>query len=191
MGLDITAYSHLKLAGKMCNSEDEYAENFCEENHVSAFAYASFPRSYEGLAGADEVLEMGWAGSKFIGGYCYAFTDKTESTGFCAGSYGGYGYYRNALSDCFLDLKKDLAAYPTDENYWERLAKMTDVPFYELINFADNEGSIGPVAAEKLYHNHVEGRDAFLKHSPDYIHLYDNWTHAFDLARNDGLVHFH
>ena len=52
----------------------------------------------------------------------------TERIGFRAGSYGGYNYWRANL---------------------EKFAKGND--FQELINFADNEGVIGPVVSKKLY----------------------------------------
>lgn len=187
MGLDITAYSHLELAGKMCDAEDD----FCSENHVNAFSYASFPKSYAGLAGADEEFTMGR--SSFIGGYCYKPTDKTEMRDFCAGSYGGYSVYRNELSDLAFGMKNDLTSFG-DNSYWNRLTALGEGPFWEQINFADNEGSIGPVAAEKLYHDYVNNRDKFLAHVDNderFVYLYDEWTQAYDLARHDGLVRFH
>lgn len=188
MGLDITAYSHLELAGKMC---DEATADFCYENHVQAFSYSAFPKSYAGLAGADEEFTMGWgSGSSFIGGYCYRFTDKTEMRDFRAGSYGGYSVYRNELSDLAFGMKNDLTSFG-DNSYWNRLTALGEGPFWEQINFADNEGSIGPVAAEKLYHDYVENREKFLASAPDWIEIYDEWTEAYDLARHDGLVHFH
>lgn len=188
MGLDITAYSHLRHLGKHQIPPDD--EDYCYDNdHVTAFAYASFPLSFRGLEGADEAANSAW-GRDFIGGHCYVPTEKTETLGFHAGSYSDYSYYRNLLSSVFISLSRNMTKLE-HEDYWETLEKQTHAPFYELINFADNEGCIGPVAAEKLYQDHVNGRSQFLAAHPDYIYMYDEWTEAFDLARHDGLVKFH
>lgn len=187
MGLDITAYSHLKHVGKHPIPVDD--EEYCyDRGHINAFSYASFPLSFAGLEGADESYEI-W-GQSFIGGHCYVPTEETETLGFRAGSYAGYSYYRNLLSDTFINLLRDVSKLE-DTGYWVTLEKQTHAQFYELVNFADNEGCIGPVAAEKLYHDHVNGREQFLAAHRDYIELYDEWTQAFDLARHDGLVQFH
>jgi hypothetical protein len=97
---------------------------------------------------------------------------------FRAGSYTGYNRWR-----------RELAALP------EVLAELQEFekrkPFYELVNFSDCEGTIGPVVSEILYHD-------FLTYIPtarecmDYydFDLYIRWMFAFFLAKAAGMVRF-
>lgn len=179
MGLDITAYSHLKAVGK------HYDGDWCEnENHVSAFAYAEFPQSFRGIP---VLSTMQSGGSAFLEGGCYETTDATEEHDFRAGSYGGYNQWRADLQEWFNPLR------------------VTDGPFYELIWFADNEGSIGPEAAVDLLADFREHAAAYAAaHVEDpvtgrypagegnwYRAKYQDWTRAFELAADGGLVRFH
>lgn len=200
MGLDITAYSHLELVDECEYRKDEDHEGCYDTGHVRAFSYTAFPRSFRGLAGADNVIDIG--GSKFMGGYCYTPTEKTVTHAFHAGSYSGYSVYRNHLSTCFLGRGRVVENWLDEDGYWDWLDALPEgTPFYELINFADNEGCIGPIASEKLYKEHIDGRQTFVQYVAQldgvqqrkdrFIESYDNWVTAFDLARQDGLVSFH
>jgi hypothetical protein len=166
MGLDITAYSHLKALGKHTDAD------WCEdEEHIQVFAYDSFPQSFRGIP----VLETRTVGSgeKFLEGGCYEETDETETIGFRAGSYTGYNRWRADLQAQF--------------NH----ARESDRPFYELIWFADNEGSIGPEAAADLLADFTEHAERYVPpeyYSPD---TYQKWTRAFELAADGGIVRFH
>ena len=81
--------------------------------------------------------------------------------------------------------------------------------FQELINFPDNEGLIGPIASERLYQDFVNYESKIDK-AVDWWYLkmsetkeynsedvkwfkskYNDWKHAFDIARNNGMVIFH
>jgi hypothetical protein len=183
MGLDITAYSHLKHIGRhekdpaLNEGEPGGIEDWCYyDNHVDAFAYDSFPASYRGLP----ILrtERGLVHSG-----CYETTAETKTHGFRAGSYGGYNAWRTNLAEQFN---------PQPPVPGERYSGEPDPakPFYELIWFADNEGSIGPVAAADLLAD-------FREHAADYRPLYEDWdtykdwTLAFALAASGGLVRFH
>lgn len=164
MGLDITAYSRLTAVGK-------HVEDWCEEDdHVHAFSYDSFPQSFRGIPilGTDYFPD----GSAFLEGGCYAVTDNTETHGFRAGSYGGYNVWRANLQEQFNP------------------DRHPDGPFYELIWFADSEGTIGPEAARDLLADFQELAD------PDVVpagwpNRFSDWTRAFELAAADGLVRFH
>lgn len=180
MGLDITAYSHLEHVGR---HEKDPARNEGEpggindwcyyENHVQAFAYNTFPQSFRGIpiVGRDRDL---------IHGGCYAITDKTGEHRFRAGSYHGYGQWR-------ADLHRQ---FNPETN--------PDLPFYELIWFADNEGSIGTEAAADLLADFREHADQYAP-APDsdertqawFRDKYADWTRAFELAADGGLVRFH
>lgn len=164
MGLDITAYSHLKAVGK-------HTEDWCDdyENHVQAFAYDSFPQSFRGVPvlGTRTVNA-----STFLEGGCFAITDQTQTLGFRAGSYSGYGEWRESLQRQFNP------------------GRDPDSPFYELIWFADNEGAIGPDAARDLLAD-------FQTHAAAYVgdgwmqKKYLDWTSACRLAADNGLIDFH
>lgn len=166
MGLDITAYSNLRAVGK-------HTEGWCEDDdHVTAMAYDSFPASFRGIT----VLGTETHGSSsFLIGGCYAHTEKTETHGFRAGSYSGYNAWR-----------ADLARQFNPET-------SPNEPFYELTWFADNEGSIGELAAAELLAD-------FRQHAAEYRpgeygdwfrEKYADWTRAFELAADGGLVDFH
>jgi hypothetical protein len=171
MGLDITAYSRLEPAGK-------HTDNWCQdENHVQAYAYDTFPQSFRGIPVlATEPIN----GTGFIWGGCYAHTDDTETHQFRAGSYGGYNQWRADLQEQFNP--------GTDP----------DGPFYELIYFADNEGCIGPDAAKDLladFREHAEqynpGHESEGVWRERCFEKYRDWTRAFELAADGGLVYFH
>lgn len=166
MGLDITAYSHLKHIGKHYNGE------WCEaENHIHAFAYDSFPQSFRGLP---VIGEMAGHNYRFLDAGCYELTDATKTHGFPAGSYGGYHGWRQNLQEQF------------NPN------RTPDGPFFELIWFADNEGTIGPDAARDLladFREHTDRYQPFFQ-IPDQD-PYPDWTLACELAADNGLISFH
>jgi hypothetical protein len=166
MGLDITAYSNLTPIGK-------HTKNYCEDdNHVHAYAYSCFPASFRGIpvlgTERDDYTE-------FLEGGCYAITEWTRTHGFRAGSYSGYNHWRDNLKAQFN---------PNTE---------PDGPFYELIWFADNEGSIGSEAAADLlldFEVHAATYQPLYHEHPEWD-TYTDWMRAFELAAVSGLVEFH
>jgi hypothetical protein len=163
MGLAITAYSRLTHVGKHTDWCEDY------ENHIQAFAYDSFPASFRGIP---VLATRPIYGSSFIEGGCYAPTAETQTHQFDAGSYGGYNRWRADLQAQF-----NPGTHP-------------DGPFYELIFFADNEGTIGPDAAKDLQAD-------FEQHAASYRgedwaqQKYADWLRACDLAADSGLIKFH
>ena len=97
-----------------------------------------------------------------------------ESTSFRAGSYSGYNWWRAKL---------------------KQFAK--DDAFQELINFADNEGVIGPIVSKKLAKDFEQNRGQaieFAKTLDDgewWIGQYKRWQEAFEMAADNGAVDFH
>lgn len=181
MGLDITAYSHLKAIGDHekdpTRNEGEPCgpEDWCYyENHVTAMAYDAFPLSFLGLP----VLRTKTAsdGTGMLYGGCYEITEDTVTHSFRAGSYSGYGRWRAALQEKYNPDRKETE------------------PFFELIWFADNEGTIGPLAAQNLLAD-------FEAYGPDFElgdpngdwsgGPFDDFHKACRLAAADGLIDFH
>lgn len=176
MGLDCTAYESVSLVG---DEHKPTSEGYCEaeENgHYHLFITEGqqddWPYSIRGL----EV------------GRCYLADEGSETFGFRAGSYGGYNQFREQLSLHALGV--------TPQQVWQRPREYVDKPFFELINFSDCEGQIGPQACADLakdFAEHTEIRAKLLADEPDgyYAAKYDDWAKAFALAADTGLVDFH
>ena len=174
MGLDISAYSHMVKSSINPTTEEETEEAW-ERGAQCAFWYHGFDRSGRGL------VQDAW----------YEPTDQTKSHGFRAGSYSGYNHWRKDLAEHVgLELQPD---GPND--YWGK--PDTGQPFYELINFADNEGTIGPEAAADLladFRAHEKSYVAAHSTGPmgEYdVERYHHWILAFELASQGGMVVFH
>jgi hypothetical protein len=181
MGLNITAYRRaIPVADHVAKVKDNgLPETWCtleaewgDRGHVQAFVYAEFQSSIDGL----------------IPGQCYV-VDDTDSIRFAAGSYTGYNEWRDDLARCVLGISaKDV--FELAPQLGERMA------FLELINFADNVGTIGPKAAKRLSADFIEHRARFVAaHVDDVgdrwaIKKYDSWASAFALAAQGGLVDF-
>lgn len=108
---------------------------------------------------------------------------------FRAGSYGGYNYWRKMLAEM---------VGKTPEQIWEKPEEHKGTPFFELINFSDCEGFIGPKTSAKLYQDfvdHDEQADEFSKTMGEegawsFKDKYDNWKEAFKVASEGGAVIF-
>ncbi len=185
MGLDIRAYSHLTYVGH-CPDRDEEDHGYDPDTyarlHVEAYAYDSFPHA---LMGVPNVRTQTLGGSvEFLTGGCYALTDKTETHAFRAGSYSGYNAWRRDLAARFNPTSSD--GRPNPEG-----------PFYELIWFADNEGTIAELPSIKLlgdFRTHeaeYRAAHAGAEHGDYYVEKYADWLRAFELAADGGLVDFH
>lgn len=190
MGLDITAYSRLRRVGHhVYEPSDPWCGN---EDHVRAYAYDTFPRSFAGIPMLDAM--HGSDGTEFLYGGCYAITPETETHEFRAGSYGGYGNWRR-------DLARQFNPSGTEDGgpFGGRIPLEPDPekPFYELIWFADNEGTIGPEAAANLladFRAHASDYQPDGPRSMDFNYMvskYNDWTRACELATVGGLISFH
>lgn len=163
MGLDVSAFSRLRAAPEAKLDRDGYPKDI---------------RRYWLLRPALlDHTEKDWPGKTagLVPGV-FAFEDSTV---FRAGSYSGYGEWREKLAR--------FAGAPTAEAVWDG---RVDVPFRELINFTDCDGVIGPVVSAKLAEEFAEYAERAAK-VPTIISLYRAFHKAFDLARHGGAVHFH
>jgi hypothetical protein len=163
VGLDITAYSKLVAAPEMEPKE--------ERNH---------PDGYVEFGEELEWTEQNWPGR--TGGLkpgVYAYATRH---GFGAGRYSWCSQWREWLSRS--------AGHGEPQRVWEE--EVTEGPFIELINFADNQGVIaGPVAAKlaKDFAEHEAKMTA--EASAGYAESYRLWQKAFELAADGGAVFFH
>lgn len=116
-----------------------------------------------------------------------AFYSFAEEFRFRAGSYSGYNVWREQLAE--------LAGYPqvgAHKPYSTGAWESTSGPFWELINFADNEGVIGPVVAKKLARDFAEHQSKADAHPDQYFRVkYSEWRRAFEMAADGGAVDFH
>ena len=126
-----------------------------------------------------------------------------EEYSFRAGSYSGYGEWRDLLARLALDMGS--------EGVWNKIDSgegYSEIPFSEVINFSDADGVIGPVASKKLYNDFVNYEKDIIKKLDRYYlkfedfeidgetydwfkHKYKDWKEAFRIASNNGAVIFH
>ena len=131
--------------------------------------------------GYNNDLETGWY-------------DSEDSFHFRAGSYSSYNGWRRALCEAFNGM--------TDIEFWKDSDSLLDAPFYELINFSDCEGQIGPKVSEKLYQEfeNPENEKKFEEYCEKkfgnepgivkefYMANWQDFKKAFEAARHNGLV---
>lgn len=185
MGLDITAYSHLRHIGKhtkdaaLNGDEPGGLDDYCHyETHVNAYAFSCFPRSFRGIPVLGTERSSGGDHTFVLAG-CFEVTAATETHRFRAGSYGGYNAWR-----CDLARQFNPSAGPETG---------AELPFYELIWFADNEGCISSEAAAALLADFETHADQYRPEGyEDYFRQkYEDWTNACRLASDSGLIEFH
>jgi len=172
MGLDITAYSKLRRIGEHdldpeCN-QGEPGPWCYYKGHIQASAY-DFPQSFRGIP----LLTSPRPDAFALWGGCYETTPETRMHAFRAGSYGGYNQWRANLQEQFNP------------------ERHPDGPFYELIWFADNEGTIGPEAAADLLADFRILGATYTPPWPEASEVFADWGRAFELAADGGLIDFH
>ena len=113
--------------------------------------------------------------------------DFENSFYFRAGAYSSYNRWRAELCEFALGV--------VPETVWDNRKAYEGRPFYELINFSDCEGTLGPKVCAKLA-KEFQDFDAKAKEKysdPDdgFYYLYQEWKRAFEMAANGGAVRFH
>jgi len=168
MGLDILAFEHVTLTPKHEREDEE--GNYCgdKDNHHHIYSEAGFQEQLGSL----------------LPGRCYKASGKEMH--FRAGSYGGYNEWREALAHDALGV--------APQRVWSEPSTWSICPFYELINFSDCEGTIGPEVARKLAQDFRLQRETVRARLAErgewYAERYDLWQKAFELASGDGMVVF-
>lgn len=104
---------------------------------------------------------------------------------FHAGSYGGYNMWRDKLAR--------LAGAPSARAMWTDRETYQSYPFYELVNFSDCDGAIGPEVSRKLAadFNAMAEQARALGGNDGFFRLYQQFRAAFTTAQHDGVVCFH
>lgn len=178
MGLDITAYSKLEKVDCVFNADGEpiHPESRLplRDDYFQAHVNSDFPDR----AGSIEDSAI----------YRYKRAIPLH-----AGSYMGYNQWREQLAE--------LAGYPLVEyerwgQKWPSHAASTydrtEGPFWELIHFSDCEGIIGPEASAKIARDFADHQAKADTHEDEWFRSkYNEWRAAFELAAQNGAVHFH
>lgn len=121
------------------------------------------------------------------------YTFEGDSFLFEVGNYHTYNAWRTQLSR--LALNVELQAI------WDNPEAFAGQSFIELLDFADNEGAIGPKTSRKLaedfeiHAEHLKGLIGTAEAEPAlpadrFLELYDNFQAAFKLASYEGFVVF-
>jgi hypothetical protein len=168
MGLDCSAYEKVTLIKKI-SLKNMQARNwkvppYGEDDSVH------FLFNYDEFKDRSDGLEVG----------LYRSSGKTFE--FRAGSYGGYGEYRQLLAKI---------GNTTPEAVWSDSDRHKNVPFFEQINFADNEGFLGPKTCAALLADYIQHRKTAEKALSEWFHSYTEWMEALKLAANGGVIRFH
>jgi len=191
LGLDTTAFRSFEpLPGhpdEYCDEDGpEDGEGCYERGHEKVFAYADFPHALDGFPGEPTVSET-W-GSKFIE-KGWVKIDRDNPVGSTHASYSGHGIFR--------DLLRAAGGWPETADKWDLdVEQIKDLPFFELIWFADNEGTLGPVACAALVDDFEKYRENFIAVTDStradwWISLYDDWAECVKGAANTGFIDFH
>lgn len=168
MGLDITAYRGLTAI----TNPQVYEDGSPRNNSSQWIDQQVIDWTEDNWPGRSEGLSVGY----------YVWDD---TFGFCAGSYSGYNHWRQQLAR--------YAGYESAEHVWH--TKPTG-PFVELIDFADNEGFIGPIVSKKLARDFSDHKSAIVKKALSdrdeyFIQQYLAWEKCFEVAAEGGCVEFH
>lgn len=180
MGVYAMAYSNLALT-------EPHEHGDCDTSmHFWAGTYAAHALTAAGLADADVVSES--YNTRWVAARCYETTEATKSLEIFSMSYGGYGVWRELLAEAVLGR--------TPEDVWQ--SPDPKLPFVEIVNFADNEGSIGPTAAARLledfsvaeYRQRYE--EAVREHGGrnGWLDLWDRWVDGLTLAADNGMIRY-
>lgn len=173
MGLDIVAYRKLVKVDNppTLADDDELPDGFWRPWPAAiAWAEEHFPGRSEGID-PNAVYRL-------------TSEDGEHLLEFKAGSYSGYGAWRDRLAQ--------LAGHGDRE---ARHASPITGPFAELIDFADNEGVIGPIVSAKLAKDFAAWEAEFERRCPAddrdwFMHFYRLWRRAFEMAADEGAVDF-
>lgn len=170
-GLDITAYKKLTIVPSPRFDSDGEPRG----PHQVKLAPVEFEDRFSGL----------------IAGKVYRYESAFE---FRAGSYSGYNYWRNELAKLAGNKQTPYKSFngKTELRYDATVWTIKRGAFWELIDFSDAEGVIGPVVCKRVYKDFLQHQVAASKHPDEYFRAsYQDWTKAFSMCANNGAIVFH
>jgi hypothetical protein len=164
MGLDIVYFTNVQALAPP--GDVESVAEWANENQAIRYYVL------DGMEGRLAGLDAEWVRGEFAGM-------------FRAGSYSGYNQWRDLLARTVLGVGAG--------EIWASAHGLEGKPFVELIDFADNEGCLGPVVCAKLNTDFETHRNEFINGAgvDDYdVELYDKWAEAFAATAEGGIVGF-
>jgi hypothetical protein len=170
-GLDVTAYTKLTIVpSPQLDSDGEPRE----PNQVK-LTPVEFTERFAGLTE----------------GKVYRYESAFE---FRAGSYSWYNYWRNELAKLAGNEQTPYMSFngETELRYDATVWKTKKGPFWELIDFSDAEGVIGPAACKRIHKDFLHHQVLASKHPDEYFRAsYQDWMKAFSMCANDGAIVFY
>lgn len=169
MGLDITVYKNVKpLIKDGEHVHGDYDRDLLEEEFSDLYMFTAF------------VITPEWNDriKNFNIDYYY-YGEPVYEFGY------GYSYHSNFRNK--LGLLVGLA-----DGEW--LDITNDKPFFEICQFADNEGVMDFECAAELYKDFLEYKEkAYELYADDewLLRRYEDWLEATRLAKEDGAIDFH
>ena len=174
MGLDITYYS--KLTEAKDNEAFDATGELKDDEWIQIYVNDDFPGR------ADRLKHK----------HAYKFE---SSDGFVAGSYSGYNSWREELAKLIGYTPVAIDRFGTGKiqiRYDAGAAAVESGPFWELINFSDCEGVIGPATSAKLAKDFMAYQEKADQHEDEWFRFqYAKWRKAFEVAADNGAVEFH
>ena len=187
IGQGVTAYSNLTYLGHHPDDGDqEHPRSFCPL-HVKAFAYGDYPHALNGVPN----LRSGrpHAGKEVLIGGCFAITEQTDTHAFSAlKSYAEHNQWRADLARRY----NGRGPGEGTERAGDFSAPEPGGPFYELLWFADNEGTLCQLAATSLLDDFRRFEKEYAaEHDDNAVRVYRHWMRACELAADGGLIDLH
>ena len=174
MGLDITFYPAMKPIDPDDYTAAQFEDMFDDGDVIELFAYRQFPHALDG----HNYRDMREYENAFI---TAGFVRPLGATTHASISYRGHCAFRDDLARRFLNT-------PSAEVIHDNPGRYKDKPFYDLINFAYNEGCLATAACARL----AEAFNA--NHYPvdaDYHYYWNQLKAGFNHAANGGLACFY
>lgn len=125
----------------------------------------------------------------------YSPSKEYRHHSFRAGSYSGYNRWRETLSLAIHGVMPSII--------WDSPGEYKGKDFFEIINFSDCEGFMGPQVSKKLHSDFIKNREIFIQYlhsvhekmegsySFNYdLRVYDDFTLSFEISKDSGVLIF-
>jgi hypothetical protein len=176
MGLDISAHRKVTKIDCVFDEDDSPIDPQTREYmDYAARAYANpdFPGREQGVEDR-------------------AYYNAEESESVLHMSYGRYNRWRDQLAKVAGYALGSYTQYVnTYESYAASAWAVSEGPFWELINFSDCEGTIGPVVSAKLSNDFAQFDEQAKAEGEDFYRAYQELRRGFEMAADGGMVSFH